>query len=415
MGGKILILGGGFGGIRTALNLERFLGGHVEITLIDQNSYHLFVPALYEVASAYGSNHDPFAMALRKSIAIPFSQIFEGKKINFVQASVRHIDLRGQIVTTASDHAFSYDYLVLALGSQTADFGIPGVYEYACQFKTIEDGLMVNQKIKTLFHQAASAGHTLPLKVFICGAGFTGIELAGELALLARKISRHLKLPSRALHIYMFEAASTILPLISDRERAMIRNRLTRLGVIVMENATIESVGDGEVKLKNGQMMKGDLVIWTAGIQANKLLQSVEGLELTPRGKIITGEHLHLSNYKNMFAVGDNIEFIDHKTQKPIPALAYLAVDHGNIVAQNIQRSINGNELKIHKPFYDLWIAPVGGTWAVAHLWWGICVSGFLGWVVRELSDLRYFLSILPFGKALKLFFYDLRIFSKNN
>src|SRR3989344_6505698 len=142
---KILILGGGFGGIRCALDLEKKLthstgsgqDGQVQIILVDKNSYHLFLPALYEVAAVYGNKEDSFAVKIRKTICIPYGEIFAGKNINFIQAEISVVDLKAKSVRTKGEEGLFYDYLVIALGSQTADFGFPGVGEYAYQFKSI--------------------------------------------------------------------------------------------------------------------------------------------------------------------------------------------------------------------------------------------------------------------------------------
>ncbi len=125
---KILILGGGFGGVRCALDLDKKFKGQIEITLVDRNSYHLFLPSLYEVASAYGANPpiggDPFAVKMRKTICIPYGNIFAGKNIDFIQAEISTVDLKTRNIRTKGGEILFYDYLEIALGSQTADFGI---------------------------------------------------------------------------------------------------------------------------------------------------------------------------------------------------------------------------------------------------------------------------------------------------
>src|SRR3989344_705966 len=150
---KILILGGGFGGIRCALDLEKKIGSKAEITLVDKNSYHLFVPALYEVASAYGLPKDPFALRLKKTICVPYSDIFKDKKINFMQAEISAIDTENKKIATEGGEILDYDYLVIALGGQVADYGVPGVKEYAFQFKDLEDALLLNRKGDELFKE----------------------------------------------------------------------------------------------------------------------------------------------------------------------------------------------------------------------------------------------------------------------
>lgn len=412
---RILILGGGFGGIRTALSLGSRLRGHAEITLIDRNGYHLFTPALYEVASAYGLDRDRFNRRLRNTVAVPYEEIFQGSQVRFVQAEIREVNVETMAVTTQGGHLFRYDYLVIGLGAQTADYGIPGVRDYSCQFKTLDDAIMISEKTMQLFQELEEGTRQAPVRICIVGAGFTGIELAAELALYGRKMCTRCGLSGKPFLVYLFEAGPRILPTISDGERERIRARLTELGVVITENTSIEALEGSVLKLRGGQKLSSDMTVWSAGIRPNQFLRSIGGLELNGGGKLIVGEHLHVPRRQNVFGVGDNIEFIDHATQKPIPSLAYLAADHGRIVAQNIVRSIKGKEMATHKPFYELWVAPVGGKFAVAHLWWGISVKGFMGWIVRELVDLRYFLQILPMGKALKFFLRQQAVFLKND
>src|SRR3989344_4569690 len=286
---KIIILGGGFGGVRCVLDLNKKFKEQAQITLIDKNSYHLFLPSLYEIASAYGTNPpsaliggggDPFAVKLRKTICIPYREIFEGKNINFVQAEISAVDLKTKIIKTKGGEVLFYDCLVIALGSQTADFGIPGVREYAYQFKSIDDAVAVNVKIGRLVKKIASGEKMDSLKILVGGAGFSGIDL---------------------------------------------------------------------------------------------------------------------------------------KTQKSVPALAYTASDQGRVVAENIFRLTYNKSLKRYSPYYGVWIAPVGGKFALAHLWGGLMAKGFMGWVVRELVDLRYLVSILSFKKAVSLFWQEIIMFTKND
>ena len=412
---KILILGGGFGGVRCALDLDKKFKEQAQITLVDRNSYHLFLPSLYEVAAIYETNKDPFTVKMRKTVCIPYKDIFAGKKINFIQAEISAVDLKEKSVRTKGGEILSCDYLVIALGSQTADFGIPGVREYAYQFKNIDDAVAINVKIGKLIKKMDSGEKMDLLKILIGGAGFSGIEFAAEISCCVKKICRERGMRDKHAIITLIEAGPKILPMVSDSERNIISKRLTELGVVLMENSPIEEVGASFVKLKSGQILEGDMVVWTAGIKANEFLKSIAGLPVTDRGKIIVDENLLVQGWKNIFAVGDNQEFIDPKTQKPVPALAYTAVDQGKIVAANIYNSHNGNNLKKYRPYYGVWIAPVGGKFALAHLWGGWNIAGFMGWVVRGLVDLRYMVSILSFGKAVALFWQEIIMFTKND
>lgn len=409
---KIIILGGGFGGIRAALDLEKKLKhlteqGQAEITLIDKNSYHLFTPLLYEVASASDIAKDPFAVKLRKTVCIPYQDIFEGKNIKFIQSKVSKINLSERLIATGGGEDLSFDYLILAIGGQMEDFGVNGVKEYACQFKNIEDALLVNQKIEEITKKAAENKKQTPIEILICGGGFTGVELSAEIAGYIKKTVRVL--------VRLFEAGPKILPMVPDRERIKISKRLTKLGVAIMENSAIEEVGADFVKLKNGQRINGDLVIWTAGVKANEVLKFIEGLPLTEKGGIAVEGTMLAKGLKNIFAVGDIIEFIDPKTQRPVSAQAYTAIDQGKIAARNIFNLICGKPLRFYKPFSGVWVSPVGGKYAVAYLLKSFIFGGLSGWIIRQIIDLRYFFSILSVKKALALFWEEVSLFIKND
>lgn len=425
---NILILGGGFGGVRAALDLNKKLGHrkNIKIILADKNNAQTFYPALYEVASVFGVDHEhPYHTRIRGMIAIPYSEIFKGTKIELIQAQINLIDIGAKHVVTANGMTINFDYLIMALGVAASTFGVPGAEEYTFKFKSIEDGLMLSDKLEELFNAAGQDGHSPHINILIGGAGFTGVELASELANCTAHVAHRHKITQRnCASITLIESAPAMLPTVSDKERAKIKKRLIGLGVNIMENSVIEEVMPDSLKLKNGQILKGDLIIWSAGLKALDMFKTVNGLELDDHGRILVNEYMQAKNYNTIFAIGDNIIFIDPKNKKPIPQMAFVAIEQGSIAAENIARlveeSVPGEEisrksdLESYKANYDVWIAPVGAKYAWAHLGgWGI--GGFFGYIIRELVDLRYFISILPFFKALKLFFEDIRVFSQND
>ena len=416
---RILILGGGFGGVRAALDLSKKFKDRddIRVVLVDKNNFQTFQPALYELASIYGVDHEhPYHTKLRGVISITFKDIFRGKNVELVQAEVSHIDLQAKHVVTSNGATINFDYLVLALGSVTHTFGVPGADEYAFKFKTVEDGLMVNDKIEQLYVEASQKNRPLPVNILIGGAGFNGVELAAEMSNCAVHIAcRHAIAEQNCTNITLIEAGPAILPMVSDKERTIIQNRLKKLGINILVNSPIEEVGPDYVKIKNGNTLKGDLIVWSGGVKALDFFKTVAGLELDDRGRIFVNEFLQVKNQTHVFGVGDNIVFMDPKNQKPIPQMAFLAIEQGRIAAENIGRTVNGvGQLKKYQPDYGAWIAPVGGKNAVAHLGkWNF--SGFLGYLIREAADLRYFLNTLPLVRALKLFFEEVRVFSKND
>lgn len=419
---KILIIGGGFGGIRAALDLDRKLSPkEAMIVVVDRNSYHLFSPALYEIASAYGVSPDPYQLKLRRAISIPYADIFRHTKINFRQGEIVAVDWQKKEVMTGGGYALAFDHLIFGLGSETNTFGVSGAVEYAFKFKTIDEAVFLNQRIGELYQKAARGRHSLPIKFIIAGAGFNGIELAGELACCVEKIKNACRLHQGCVSIEIIEAGPKILPDISDKERAIIRKRLTQLGVKIIENAPIKEVGPNFV-ITEGEggerKLWADFVVWTAGVRASSLLKKMEELPLDNQGKIRVNKFLQVERIDNTWALGDNTAFMDEGGWRTVPGLAYVAVAQGKIIAENIKRQIKDGctvALKPYHPFYEAWIVPVGGKFAVAHLGRRWITSGLGGWVIRLLVDLRYFVSILPWSRAWGLFEEETKLFIKND
>ncbi len=413
---RILIIGGGFGGIRAALDLDKKLSEpEAEITLVDKNNFHLFLPDLYEVGSAVGEWRDKYSVKLKKTISIPFADIFEDTKVNFVQAEIAGIDLEKQEAVSGGGQVFAYDYLVLGLGAETETFGITGVSEYAYKFKNMEEALFLNRKINEAFDQLKNSQRAGPIEIIIVGAGFNGIELAAELACCAKNLQTACQAREGCYSIKIIEAMPQILPMVSEKEKKIIRQRLADLKIEILENAKIAEVGPDFVKLAAGESHRADFVIWTAGIRASSFLKNIFGLKLDERGKMTVNNFMQAEGWSNVFVLGDNTVYLDPSVNQSVPALAYVAVDQGKVTAENIYRMIKNKPLKAYQPFYGVWIAPIGGKFAVAHLTKRLTVSGFWGWVLRELVDFRYFLSILPLSKAISLFGQEMEIFTKND
>lgn len=418
---NILILGAGFGGINAALKLEKKFKNNrdFKITLIDRNNFHLFTPSLYEVATVYGLVEDRFAQYLKGSVAIPYGEILKTEKINFVQAEIKEINLKEKFVLTNGAAKLDFDYLVIALGGETEFYGIPGIRDYAFNFKTIDDAIGIFKKIKEVYEKYQKEDRGGQIKIGIIGGGFTGVELAAELGCCIKNIIKACRLDKKCTQIQLFEAGASILPAIGEKAKKVIEKRLKNEMVEIQLNSPVAEVGPNFIKIKDrGELLNFNLIIWAGGVRGSKLLENLE-LKLTKKGTVETNEFLQTRNQDDsindkIFAIGDSVSFIDPKTQKPVPAMAYVSHDQADIAAENIIRAVKNQNLSPYKPFYDAWIAPVGGKWAYFH-YKSFNVAGFWGYLLRQLVDFRYFFRILSLNKALALFFKDLVIFTKND
>ena len=390
---NILILGAGFGGINAALKLEKKLKNDPDfkITLIDRNNFHLFTPSLYEVATVYGLIQDKFAQYLKGSVAIPIGQIMEGKKVNFIQAEIKEINLKDKFVTTAGENKLDFNYLIIALGGETEFYGIPGAREYAYNLKSVDDAIAIYQKIKETYESYQKEKSDRQVKVAIIGGGFTGVELAAELGCCVRNIINEYKLSRTCTAIHLFQADATILPAVNEKARKTIEKRLKDEMVQIQTNSPVVEIGPDYIKVKDrGEPLKFDLVIWAGGVRGSRLIENL-GLKITKKKIIEVNEFLQTKNSDDsvnpkIFVVGDCGMCLDPQTQKSIPAMAYVAHDQAEVAAKNIVRSIKKQELVSYKPFYDAWIAPVGGKWAYFH-YKGLNIAGLWGYLLRLLVD----------------------------
>ncbi len=411
---RIVILGGGFGGIRCALDLSRRLGSEADVVIIDKRSYHVFTPALYEVASAYRELQDDPSLNLRRAVSISYDEIFTGTSVRHVQGEIAYADFEARLVYLKHGKEISYDYCVIALGSESTDYGIPGVRQNAHFFKNIEDALFINKRIYSLFNSYLNSSRDKNIQISMAGAGFTGVELASELAMCLYKLGRMHGIQKKFFSIMMFEASPQMLPMLKSSERKTLMNRLTKIGVGITDHSPIEEVRSDSVKLADGHIWKSDLIIWTAGIKPHSLLERME-LPLSQRKKIEVSETLLVKNSRNLFAVGDLIDYINPATQQPVPALAYTAIQQAKLVAFNIVNSIKGRPLHVYKPSANSWAIPVGGKYALVQINTSMWTSGLGGWIIRLWIDLKYFISILSFRKAISLFKKEMIIFNKND
>ena len=401
---NIVILGGGFSGVRAALDLDwkiRQLADRrkdIRITLIDKNPAQTFYPNLYEVASIYGMDHQhPYHTKLRGTIGIPYEEIFSGTRINVITAEVIEVNLAAQHVLTAGFNLHPFDYLVIALGAVPSTFGVPGADEYAFKFKSVEDGLLLADKIEEFSH---GAGNGTKPRIIIGGGGFTGVELATELA--------------RRAVITVVEAGPVIMGPIGERERLLIQRRLHDLGITVLVNAPIAEVKPNQVKLQDGAKLSADIIIWSGGVKASAMMRQIAGLMLDDKDRIMVNGSLQTLHHPNVFAVGDNNIFTDQRVGRPVPQVAPVAIAQGKVAAENIARLIGGIKLEEYKPEYSAWVTPVGGKQAVAYVG-KRSYSGWTGYLIRQAIDLRYYFSVLPFWQAFKLYLGDIEIFSRND
>ena len=431
----ILILGAGFGGLRAAICLGKKmkhsgLKDKYEIILVDKNDYHTYTPTLYEVATTSKLTAD--YLKLKRIVTFPVADSINGLPVIFKKGAIKNLNLKKKLVVLDGNQIITYEYLVIALGLEANDFGIPGV-KNALQLKSFLHALEIRDKIFELLEeqdQTAVKDGASPkqLHIVVGGGGSTGVELAGE---LAEWICDPIYKKNCDIIVSIVEGSETILNNFDKRIIRAATNRLKRLGVKLITGDSILSVKECEAVLKSGRTIPHDAFIGTGGVKAPEIFNKFP-LQLEHQGKIkvedemscvLSLNHLHPLNaaYGKIYGVGDIVCFYDTKTQKPVAGVARAAIIQGTIVANNIFEDIRLSEGLVntakHKKYCPQqypYVIPVGGKWAVAKIG-PFIIKGFLGWILKGLIELNYLISIMPIRKALSIWFTGLRIFIKND
>lgn len=385
----ILVLGGGFGGISTAKKLAEVTNPHaVHITLIDKQSYHLFTPSLYEVATS----EEP-----KKNIAIPYKEIFD-KGVEILQGNVEKIDTAKQIIKV-DEKELTYDYLVIALGSQPAYFHIPGLKEYSIALKSLREAVMIKNKIKDICCKGDECKKRA--KVIIGGGGFSGTEIAAEFLTYKDKLSKQHNLSPECLDITIIQGSDRLLNELDPHVSKIAMERLKKPNVHFAFGGHIKEVTDTKVLTDDGKEHEYDLLIWTGGVEANSI-PGKSNLPINKRGQLVVNNFLQVDGMQNVFAVGDVAQFTDEKKKSFAPTVAPIAEDEGKIAAVNIMSLIEEKSLKPYKLFHWGYVVPIHGRFAAAELMGMFHFDGILGWMMEQIIFLRYLLGIMSFPKALK-------------
>ena len=375
---RILILGSGFGGLYTALHLEKKLrrSSNVEITLVNRENFFLFTPMLHEVAAGdLDLTHivNPVRKLLRRT--------------HFFNGDIKGIDLteRRVVVAHADDdhnHELSFDYLVLALGSVTNFYNLPGLSENALTMKSLSDAIRLRSRLIKNLEEAdsecACEDRSRLLTVVVAGGGFAGVETIASVNDFVREaIEFYPKLNEAELRIVLVEATDVILPELGPKLGAYARERLAKRGVEFLMSTAVKSVSHDEVKLGDGSTLKTNLLVWTAGVSPNPLLDELDCPR--ERGRLVTNEFLEVENCSGVWAIGDCAAVPDPTTGKSCPPTAQHAIRQGKIAAENIVAAISGGRRHRFEFRTIGALASIGKRTGVARIM-GVNFSGFAAW-----------------------------------
>lgn len=409
---KIVVLGGGYAGVLTAKKLAKKFKKNkdVQITLIDKQSYHTMLTELHEVAAGRVDE---------ESIRMDLKRIFAGRNVEVVLDEIKTIDF-DQKVLVSDQQSYEYDYLVIGTGCKPTFFGIPGA-EHAHQLWSYTDAVNLREHILNMFRQAALIADKQKrreLLTFVTvGAGFTGVEMAGELGEWKDELCRSFHIDRDEVSLYIVDFAPKVLPMYPDKLIKKAEKRLIKLGNELVMNSAVSEIHEDKVVLNKGEkVIQTHTVIWAAGIEGSDIVDQAS-VEKAGRGRIVTNGHLQAKDYEDVYVVGDNIFYIPEGEERPVPQMVENAEHSAPVVAHNIAVDINGGTHKTYKPTFHGSMVCIGSRYGVAQvgipgMWFNL--SGFFAMASKHLINIIYFIQVLGFNKIWSYLMHEF-FHTKNN
>ena len=416
---NVVVIGAGYAGVLTAKKLEKRLRkkGALEetkITLIDQHPYHTMLTELHEAAACRVGE---------ESVKLDLKQIFAGRKVSLVLDTVTKIVFEEQKIL-GEQGEYPYDYLVLAAGSRPTFYGVEGAGEHSFTLWSYEDAVHLRDHIHNCFRMAAEEPSEEKrrelLRFYVVGAGFTGVEMAGELAEYAPELCKRFQVKPEEVSIVDVDGLSRTVPILPEKLSAKVERRLKKLGVEVLLNVSVVGVGEDSITMEDrGEKIRHRTrtVIWTAGIEsANVTAEAAKELKSAGRGRIQVDEYLRSLDHENVYIAGDNMFYTLPGEEQPVPQMVENAEHSASTVARNLAAVLlkEGEPEKYRPKFHGVMVC-VGGRYGVAR--GGLArhpvnLASFFAMFAKHFVNVIYFAKVMGWTKVfgyLKHEFFTIR------
>jgi len=373
---RVVILGAGFGGLTAA----RALAGKAEVTVVDRHNFQTFLPLLYQVSTAgLAADHvvHPVRGALRKT------------DVKFRMGTPITIDHKNKNIKLDSSEVLEFDHLIVALGSSTADFGVPGVAEHGLGMKNVHEAITIRAEVMRRFEDLCRFEDDTRLSIAVVGGGPTGVEMAGALAELKRgPLHNDMAHAADHIDIYLIEAGPRILPMFAQSLSDRATSDLIKLGVIVKTNAAVREVKSRQIILKEGDPIPAEVTVWAAGVKGEPTAGAL-GLPIDG-SRVSVEQTLQVENYPHIWAIGD-ISGAKGKDGRFLPMVAPVALQQGKFVAKQILNVVAGKSLSDFKYRDKGSMATIGRNKAIVQVG-RFKLAGVLAWFAWLFLHLFYLL-----------------------
>jgi NADH:ubiquinone reductase (H+-translocating) len=377
---KVVIVGGGFAGVRAARNLAN--NPYFKVTLISDRYTWEYHAALYRTTTGGSS----------LAVKVPLAEIFDGaRNIHIVLASVQKIHSGQRYVLSSNGEQYHYDKLIMAVGNKTAYFGIKGLERFSYGIKSVDEAL----RLRSHLHAELTGGPKMDLNYVIVGAGPTGVELAAEMVYYLRTLRRRYFVEHKNFHIILVEAAPRILPTLPEDFARTIHKRLRKLGVKIYTSTAVQAESADEITLPEGSI-KTHTVVWTAGVTTNPVYVNHPKLFKLGKGGRVMVDH-ELQSCDHIYVLGDS-------ALTTYSGWAQTALYDADYVTGNLGRQVRSHSIGAYAPIKPIAAIPVGPAYCAVETE-RLQLFGYGGWLVRRALDLHMYLKVLPFGLAMRSFF----------
>jgi NADH dehydrogenase len=373
---KVVILGAGFGGLTAARAAAKF----AQVTLIDRHNFQTFLPLLYQVSTAgLAADH----------VAYPIRGALRKTNVEFRMGVPKQINASSNELILDSGECITYDHLVIAMGSTTADFGIPGVTKFAFGMKTVGEALAIRSRVMRAYENMCNPSSTDKFEIAIVGGGPTGVEMAGAFAELIRgPLKSDFAAAAQRINVSIIEGGPRLVPSFSASLSARTQRDLEKLGVTVRTATAVKEVNENSIQTSAGEFIPANITIWAAGVKG---VNEMEELNLPVlKGRIQVEETLQVTGYENIWAIGD-IAGVIGSDGNMLPMVAPVAMQQGRFFAKQVKARTAGLSLKAFKYTDKGSMATIGRHKAIVEVK-GIRIAGPIAWLAWLWLHLFYIL-----------------------
>jgi NADH dehydrogenase len=404
---KIVVLGAGYAGILTAKKLEKKfrkmkMEDEVSISIIDRHPYHTMLTELHEVAAG---------RVEEDSIRISLKKVFAGRNVEIITDTISQISIEEKKLT-GNQGEYDYDYLILAAGSKPTYFGVEGAEKNSYKLWSYEDAVLLKERIHHVFRKAAcepnEAEKRRLLTFYVVGAGFTGVEMAGELAEYVPFLCEEYEIEPSLVSMYNVDVLKRAVPILPEKLSGKVERRLTKMGVKVMMETGVTAIGEDFIELnqdgKKNRYPSGT-TIWTAGIESADITgEAAKTLESVGRGRIQVDSFLRAKDHEEVYIVGDNMMYVPQGENVPVPQMVENCEQSAHTAAHNLVCAVAGTgAMEEYKPSFHGVMVSVGGRYGVArvglpNLMFNLC--SFFAMLSKHFINVIYFIQVLGWNKV---------------